>query len=224
MIRHLDDPTVARRLALGILALTLLALLAMGVRTGWLPWTKDCEQNPSCHVLVGESHGSIESSMYYLIEGPRYWLLQRQTVGDVTMTYIHNVNFGAFLVYGTVLLGATSPMPAAIISAIGFVAGLAYAYLFAERASGSRRFALLFLALFAGEFYHNTVYGLNLPRAWHWLPLFGVAYEVVGIARRRTVRGWDAVRMVPLLTLGLCGGYEIYAFVGGVALWLMLLF
>src|SRR3954454_22499984 len=136
MMRHLDDPTVARRLALGILALTLLALLAMGVRTRWLPWTRDCEQNPSCHVLVGESHGSIESSMYYLIEGPRYWLIQRQTVGDVTMTYIHNVNFGAFLVYGTVLLGATSPMPAAIISAIGFVAGLAYAYLFAERASG----------------------------------------------------------------------------------------
>jgi len=198
--------------------------MVYGARTNWVPWQASCDPNPSCHVLAGETLAALENARYFVADGTRYWLLQRHAVGDVMMTYFHNVNLGAFLVYGTALLGAQTPMPAAIVSAVAFVAGLAYAYLFAERASGAPRFALLFLLLFAGELYHNTLLGLNLLRAWHWLPLFGVAYHALVMAQRGAVRGRDLVGVVLLALVGLGAGYEIYAFVGATAVWVMLLF
>lgn len=223
VLSRLEDPIVARRLALGILAATLIGLMAFGAATRWLPWLPVCDRNPSCHVLVGESIAALENARYFVADGTRYWLLQRHEVGGVMMTYFHNVNLGAFVVYGTALLGARTLMPAAVLSGVAFVAGLAYAYLFAERASGSRRFALLFLLLFAGELYHSTLLGLNLLRAWHWLPLFGVAYHALVVAQRRAIRLRDAVPLVLLALLGLGAGYEIYAFVGATAVWVMLL-
>ena len=220
---------MARRLALGILAVTLAGLLTYGAATDWLPWLPVCDENPSCHVLVGESLAALENAQFYVRDGTRYWLLQRHDIAIalntyVTMTYFHNINLGAFLAYGTALLGAQTPMPAAIVSAVAFVAGLAYAYLFAERASGAPRFALLFLLLFAGELYHNTLLGLNLLRAWHWLPLFGVAYHTLVVVQRGAVRRRDLVALTLLALLGLGAGYEIYAFVGATAVWAMLLF
>jgi hypothetical protein len=215
---------VARRLALGILAVTLTGLLVYGAVTDWLPWMPACDGNPSCHVLAGESLAALENAQFFVQDGARYWLLQRHDVGGVMMTYFHNINLGAFLVYGTALLGAQTPMPAAIVSAVAFVAGLAYAYLFVERSSGAHRFALLFLLLFASELFHNTLHGLNLLRAWHWLPLFGVAYHTLVIAQRGTVRRRDQVAILLFGLLGLGAGYEIYAFVGGTAIWVMALF
>ena len=216
---------MARRVALGILAVTLACLLAYGAATDWLPWQAACDANPSCHVLAGESLAALENARYFVADGTRYWLLQRHEIPGIgMMTYFHNVNLGAFLVYGTALLGAQTPMPAAILSAVAFVAGLAYAYLFIERSSGARWFALLFLLLFAGELYHNTLLGLNLLRAWHWLPLFGVAYHALVVAQRGAVRLRDALALILLGLLGLGTGYEIYAFVGATAIWAMLLF
>jgi hypothetical protein len=225
VLSRLERPIVARRVALGILVVTLFGLLAYAVMTRGIPWTRECDANPSCHVLAGESLVALESALYFRQpDRASHWLLQREEESGEVLTYIHNVNLGAFLVHGTVLLGAQSPLPAAVVSAIAFVAGLAYGYLYVERASGSRRFALLFLALFAGELYHNTLHGLNLLRAWHWLPLFGLAYHALVIAQRRTVRVGDALALIALAIVGFGTGYELYAFVGAVAAWTMLLF
>lgn len=224
MLSRLDHPIAARRAALGILVVTLLGLLIYAVATRGFPWTEACDPNPSCHVLVGESLVALESAQFFAREGTRYWLLQREEETGEVLTYIHNVNLGAFLVYGTVLLGAQSPMPAAVVSAVGFVAGLAYGYLFVERAGGSRRFALLFLVLFAGELYHNTLLGLNLLRAWHWLPLFGLAYHALVVAQRGAVWPRDALALILLAVVGFGTGYELYAFIGATAAWTMLLF
>jgi hypothetical protein len=224
VLSRLEDPTVARRVALGIVAVTLVGLLAYGIAMNWVPWSRECDPNPSCHVLAGETLAALENARHFVADGSRYWLLQRHVEEGHTLTYFHNVNLGAFVVYGTALLGARTPMPAAVLSAVAFVAGLGYAYLFVERASGGRRFALVFLVLFAGELYHNTLLGLNLLRAWHWLPLFGVAYHTLGIAQRRAVRLRDVLPLALLATIGLGAGYEIFAFVGATAVWTMLLF
>ena len=224
MLSRLDRPGVARRAALGVLTVTLLGLLAFGLYTNWVPWSDACDPNPSCHVLAGESLAALESARYFVRDGTRYWLLQRHIEEGNVKTYFHNINLGAFVVYGTSLLGARRPLAAAILSAVAFTIGLAYAYLFVERASGSRRFALLFLVLFAAELYHNTLLGLNLLRAWHWLPLFGVAYHTLVIAQRCAVRLRDAIPLVLLATVGLGGGYEIFAFVGATAGWALILF
>jgi hypothetical protein len=224
VLSRLEDPIVARRVALSILAVTLVGLLAFAVWTRGFPWSRECDGNPSCHVLAGESLSAVKSVQYYVREGTQFWLLQREDEDGDLQTYIHNVNLGAFLLYGTVLLGARSALPAAIGSAVAFVLGLAYGYLFVERASGSRRFALLFLALFAGEIFHNTLLGLNLLRAWHWLPLFGLAYHGLVIAQRRAVRVRDAVALTLLALVGFMTGYELYAFLVATVAWTMLLY
>ena len=158
-----------------------------------------CDRNPSCHVLPGESLAALENAQFFVQDGLRYWLVQRHDIVGVQMFYLHNINLGAFVVYGTVLLGAQSLTAAAVLSGVAFVVGLAYAYLFVENASGSRRFALASLLLFAGSPYHNTLIGINLLRAWHWLPLFGVDIHDSSLraAVRSAVETWCRSRSSP---------------------------
>lgn len=89
--------------------------------------------------MAGESLVALESAPYFVREGNRHWFLRREEETGEVLTYIHNVNLGAFLVNGSVLLWGQSPLPAAIGSAVGVVAGVVCAYPFVERASGPAR-------------------------------------------------------------------------------------
>src|SRR5205823_7761148 len=120
---------------------------------------------------------------------------------------------GAYLVYLTALLGADTIMPAAVVTAGGFVIGLGYTYLLVERISRSSFLALTFLTFLVLDFYSNTMLGLNLLRAWHWLALFGVAYHALDLFAAPKLRGRDAGLVFLLAMVGFALGYEFYAFV-----------
>jgi len=165
-------------LALGISALVLCGLILWGQRIGWLPWASDCSQYVTyitCYPAPGETLSSRDAGENYIEDGTGHWLIQR--VGPYL--YTHNVNIGALVYY---LFARFSPhpfVPAVLMTIVAFCMGLYYAYLFVRQASGSALFALIFLALLAGEYYFNLVFAVNLIRGWHWLALFGSGYHLL---------------------------------------------
>lgn len=210
MVQWIEAGERARRIAFGMLAVLFGVLLVYGWATLWLPWSDECDQTASCHLLIGETLAAIQQAWGNLYDGlGKSWLLLRNGPD----LYIHNQNLGAYLIVLTALLGADTLAPAGVITAAGFVIGLGYAYLLVERTSQSRLLALTFLGFFILHVYLNTMLGLNLLRAWHWLPLFGVAYHALDLFEARRVGPRQVAPLILLPTIGFAIGYEFYAFV-----------
>jgi hypothetical protein len=214
MVQWIERGDRARRIAAGYLGVVFAALLVYGWYTEWFPWSAECYQTLSCHMLPGETYGALEQAWGALHFGiGTSWLLLMHHYVDRYLFYIHNQNFGAYLIYITAWIGAETVTSAAIITAGGFVVGLGYGYVLVERMSRSSFLALAFLTLFILDVYSNTMLGLNLLRAWHSLALFGVAYHALDLFAARRAR-WRDIGLVFLLAwIGFALGYEFYAFV-----------
>ena len=199
---------------LAILSLVFVALAVSAARTEWLPWSDECNRSMSCHLAPGETTTSLEAAIYYQRVGAATWFLQPGSAPYQDWLYIHNMSLGGLVAYLSSLLGATSMAVPILASIFAFCAGLFYGYLLVERASGSRALALVFLALMASEVWFNLVYGVNILRAWHWLPLFGSAYHLLRAASShgRAVRSQLGL-FAAYVGLGMLVGYEFEAVV-----------
>jgi len=210
------QPIIARGAALCLMLLTVVAVLALGVRSHWLPYQQGA--NLPAHPLPGETFQALIAGERYLEDGTKYWLIENlpDEHGNDRL-YTHNINIDGPIQYLIRLTGVKSHVPLAIINACAFVAGIWLGYLTVLRASGDERVALAFLFFFVTSYYFNLLFAFNM-RAWQWLGLFGVLLSTLLMCGSDHEKRRGQLWIFPAALVALACAYDFAAEVGMAAL------
>lgn len=128
--------------------------------------------------------------------------------------YTHNLNIGAFVIYGCARLGFDTIAAPAVVSIAGYCAGILLAFHFAERATGSRLIANWFGFFMATDVLYNLSSGMSPIRCWHWFALFGVSLAALELSRAFSKRYLSLLILAGLVSFLI--GYDFSSVVCGI--------
>lgn len=155
---------------------------------------------------IGEAYSAYIGAQNFDLYGFRFAGLQDASASpnpaDHPVLYVHHPNFGLYVSHALYQAGVTSLATQNALSIVGSVLGLALAYAFARRVTGSEWFALGFTILLAANVEFIVNWSFNIHRAFTYASVFGTLYALHLWGEAGFVsRVWGAVTFAVAVTL-----------------------